>query len=139
MSIKARVTPTGPGPNQIQTCTSNSTLLHCSAPTFKLDFKSSSWTSFWWVLYFHFILSPPQVGGQLLPDLIQFYQWLHTHLAHQVTHRRAYSALSIGRVVALASRRMPRGMATQLQELYLRVKGECGGLFGSSTECDGDR
>ena len=65
-----------------------------------------------------------QVGGQLLPDLIQFYQWLHTHLAHQVTHRRAYSALSIGRVVALASRRMPRGMAIQLQELYQRVKSE---------------
>ena len=58
----------------------------------------------------------------LLPDLIKFYQWLHTDLAHLVTRHRAHSVLTIGRVVALASQRMPNGMATQ--ELYQRVKGD---------------
>ena len=60
----------------------------------------------------------------LLPDLIEFYQWLHTDLAHLVTRHRACSALTIKRVVALASHRVPDGMATQLQELYQRVKGD---------------
>ena len=60
----------------------------------------------------------------LLPDLIKFYQWLHTYLAHLVTRRRACSALTIRHVVALASHRMPDGMATELRELYQRVKGD---------------
>ena len=73
---------------------------------------------------------PPlhQVGGQLLPDLVEFYQWLHTHLAHQVTHHRACNTFTIGQVVALASRRMPHNMADQIQQLYQRVKGEFSGL-----------
>ena len=61
-----------------------------------------------------------QVGGRLLPDLIQLYQWLHTHLSHLVTRDRAYNKLNIGRVIHLASQRVD----PTLKDLYNRVKGK---------------
>ena len=66
-----------------------------------------------------------KVGGQLLPDLIEFYYWLHTHLAYQLTHRMAYNTLTIGRVVHLATNRMPHSLAENIKELYKRVKSKC--------------
>ena len=61
-----------------------------------------------------------QVGGRLLPDLIQLYQWLHTHLSHLVTRDRAYNKLTIGRVIHLASQRVD----PTLKDLYNSVKGK---------------
>ncbi len=60
----------------------------------------------------------------LLPDLVEFYQWLHTALAHLVTYERATS-LTIGRVVELARRRYSHEMGEHIQAVYLRLKGEC--------------
>ena len=60
------------------------------------------------------------MGGQLLPSLIELYQWLHTHLSHMVTVERAYNKLTIGRVIQLASRRVD----PSLYDLYQRVKGQ---------------
>lgn len=62
------------------------------------------------------------VQGLLLPDLVEFYQWLHTALAHIVTYERA-TTLPIGRVVHLAAVRYPREMGDHLVALYERLKG----------------
>lgn len=61
-----------------------------------------------------------KVGGELLPHLIQLYQWLQTHLSHLVTMERAYNKLKIGQVIKIASRRVDPG----LQEIYKKVKGQ---------------
>ena len=46
-----------------------------------------------------------EIGGRLLPDLIQLYQWLYTHiyliLSHEIEH--ACNQLNIGRVIHLAN------------------------------------
>ena len=60
-----------------------------------------------------------QVGGKLLPCLIQLYQWLHTHLSYLVTSERAYTKLKIGQVIKLAARKVD----PSLYDLYKRVKG----------------
>ena len=95
-----------------------------------------------------------QAGGQLLPDLVEFYQWLHTalgesaisspyssvdvsaiagkatpppnirSLAHLVTYEQA-TTLRIDRVVQLAARMYDKEMEEQLKALYHRVKGQC--------------
>lgn len=93
-----------------------------------------------------------QAGGQLLPDLVEFYQWLHTalgesasliaqlmcqlllekqlpplnihSLAHLVTHEQA-TTLPIGHVVELAAQMYDREMEEQFKALYNRVKGQC--------------
>jgi len=57
----------------------------------------------------------------LLPDLVEFYQWLHMALAHMVTYERATS-LPIGRVVDLAVRRYSQEMGEYIRALYTRVK-----------------
>ena len=62
------------------------------------------------------------VQGLLLPDLVEFYQWLHTALAHTVTYERA-TTLPIGRVINLAAMRYPREMGDHLVALYERLKG----------------
>ena len=62
------------------------------------------------------------VQGLLLPDLVEFYQWLHTALAHIVTYEQA-TTLPIGRVVNLAAKHYPRKMGDHLVALYERLKG----------------
>lgn len=42
-----------------------------------------------------------QVGGALLPNLVELYRWLHLNVAHMVTRSRADS-ITIGKVISLA-------------------------------------
>eukprot|EP00118_Oscarella_pearsei_P023946 m.294339 g.294339 ORF g.294339 m.294339 type:complete len:5643 (+) comp40744_c0_seq7:98-17026(+) len=62
-----------------------------------------------------------RVGGLLLPDLIEFYQWLHGELSHLITFDQAFK-LTIGHVVSKLTDRYSKKYATYVQRLYARVK-----------------
>ena len=65
-----------------------------------------------------------QVGGALLPDLVEFYQWIHTHLSHLVTYERA-KQITIGNVISLTSKRYTQEICDHLTELFKRLIGKC--------------
>ena len=71
-----------------------------------------------------FVLERPQLqaGGRLLPDLVEFYLWLHTQLAYIVSYDKA-TELKIGQVVERAVERYSKDFGTYIKELYERVKG----------------
>ena len=71
-----------------------------------------------------FVLERPQLqaGGRLLPDLVEFYLWLHTQLAYIVSYDKA-TELKIGQVVERAVERYSKDFGTHIKELYKRVKG----------------
>ena len=71
-----------------------------------------------------FVLERPQLqaGGCLLPDLVEFYLWLHTQLAYIVSYDKA-TELKIGQVVERAVERYSKDFGTHIKELYERVKG----------------
>ena len=56
-------------------------------------------------------------GGVLLPDLIKFYQWLHTSLAYSLTHDVAAST-KVGEVIERAEKEHD----DHIRKLYDRVK-----------------
>ena len=56
-------------------------------------------------------------GGVLLPDLIKFYQWLHTSLAYSLTHEVAAST-EVGGVIERAEKEHD----DHIRKLYDRVK-----------------
>ena len=60
-------------------------------------------------------------GGLLLPDLIEFYQWLHTNISHLVTVEHA-AIITIGRVIEIARQNLTKDFAEYLNDLYKRVK-----------------
>ena len=62
-----------------------------------------------------------QCGGVLLPDLVEFYQWLHTNLSHIITINHA-GTITIGRVIELAKKNSTEEYAKYLDNLYKRVK-----------------
>lgn len=66
-----------------------------------------------------------EVGEYLLPDIVEFYQWLHKHLAHIVTIEKA-TELPIHGVVNLAAKRMSKSgqcnQSERLLALYNRLK-----------------
>lgn len=64
-----------------------------------------------------------QIGGVLLPDLVEFYQWIHTHLQHIVTYERAKS-ITIGEVIELSTTRYSSEECSYLKSLFERVKCE---------------
>ena len=64
-----------------------------------------------------------QAGGCLLPYLVQFYQWLHVHLAHIVTQEQA-SVLKIKKVVDLAAARASEKESKNLLDLFTKLKSE---------------
>ena len=57
-------------------------------------------------------------GGALLPDLVKFYQWLHTFLAYSLTHEAA-STTTIGQVIERAEKECADG--PNIKKLYNRV------------------
>ena len=61
-----------------------------------------------------------QLGGALLPDLVELYQWLHTHLSHLVTYERA-TKISIGNVISLTAKRYSQKVCTNLTNLFERM------------------
>ena len=62
-----------------------------------------------------------KVGGDLLPDLVELYRWLHMNIAHLITYERA-SSLAIGHVIQLVERNSSKEMGEYLRKLYERVK-----------------
>ena len=68
-----------------------------------------------------FVLEYPRLhaAGALLPDLLEFYQWIHTELAYLVTRKYAESE-SIGAVIKTAEKKYA---GIDLNKLYERVKG----------------
>ena len=68
-----------------------------------------------------FALEYPRLlaAGNLLPDLLEFYQWIHTELAFLVTRKDAQN-WTIEQVVAAVHNKHPE---LKREELYERVKG----------------
>ena len=63
-----------------------------------------------------------QLGGALLPNLVEFYQWIHTHLLHLVTYEIA-KQITIGKIVSLSAERYPQEVCTHLTLLLKRIIG----------------
>lgn len=61
------------------------------------------------------------VGGALLPNLVELYQWLHRDIAHLVTRQDA-STITIGRVVELAESNSSKKLGRHIRDLYEKVK-----------------
>ena len=59
------------------------------------------------------------VGSALLPDLVEMYLWLDTHLAHLLPYERALK-LTLGDVIAEASKQYP-SEASHIQHLHQRL------------------
>ena len=72
---------------------------------------------------FNFDQKRLRIGGVLLPDLVEFYQWIHTHLSHIVTFEKAKS-INIGKVIDLSTRRYSQEECSHLKSLFERVKGK---------------
>jgi len=64
-----------------------------------------------------------QVGGALLPDLVEFYQWIHTHLSHLVTYEIA-KQITIGQVFRLSANRYSKDISEHLTNLLERIIGK---------------
>ena len=64
-----------------------------------------------------------QLGGALLPDLVEFYQWIHTHLSHLVTYERAQE-IAIEDVIKLSAKRFPPKLHEHLTNLYHNFSGK---------------
>jgi hypothetical protein len=64
-----------------------------------------------------------EVGGLLLPPLMELYQWLHTDIAHLLTHEQA-SSLTIGQLIELAERKFDSQFKQHIRNIYNTVKQE---------------
>ena len=64
-----------------------------------------------------------QVGGALLPDLVEFYQWIHTHLSHLVTYEYA-EEITIGNLIKLSAKRYSHDICDHLTHLFERIIGK---------------
>ena len=62
-----------------------------------------------------------QVGGTLLPHLIELYQWLHNKIAHSLTYNQALT-ITIGKVIATAERNLPKKSRGHYKSLYEQVQ-----------------
>lgn len=62
-----------------------------------------------------------RIGGALLPDLVKFYQWLHTDIAPLLTYDQA-STMTIGKVIARVETNVKKEEGVLIRELYERVK-----------------
>ena len=69
-----------------------------------------------------------QIGGMLLPDLVEFYQWIHTELSHLVTFQRA-EEISIGKIISLSAKRYSQDCFSHLTDLFKRVKSKAKLLY----------
>lgn len=61
-----------------------------------------------------------QCGGVLLPDLVEFYQWIHTNISYLLTYDEA-SSIAIGQIIELAERNSSREIGKHLRTLYERM------------------
>lgn len=63
-----------------------------------------------------------QIGGTLLPDLLEFYQWIHIHLSHLVTYEKA-KEITIGSIIKLSASRYSQELCEHLTKLFERIVG----------------
>ena len=61
-----------------------------------------------------------QAGGALLPDLVEFYNWLDSNLAHVVTYDHAWS--SISQVIDQTLIKLSKKSGDHIRNLYNEVK-----------------
>ena len=61
-------------------------------------------------------------GGELLPSLIELYQWIHTDLAHVITREKA-SSISCSKAVEEAASNYPEDIEKHYNKLYEKVQG----------------
>ena len=61
------------------------------------------------------------MGEILLPELVEFYQWIHTELSYLVTYQRA-KEISIGKIINLSSKRYSQAYFNHLADLFKRFK-----------------
>ena len=69
-----------------------------------------------------------QMGEMLLPDLVEFYQWIHTELSYLVTYQRA-EEISIGKIINLSSKRYSQEYFNHLADLFKRFKSKAKLLY----------
>ena len=62
------------------------------------------------------------MGGMLLTDLVELYQWLHQELAHVVTHSDA-ETIPVSRAVRVLAKSYSPEEGERLQNLYKRLRG----------------
>jgi hypothetical protein len=62
-----------------------------------------------------------RIGGLLLPDLVEFYLWLHQQLSHLITMEQAV-CLTIGDVVERITNRYSKSYSEYIQRLFVRVQ-----------------
>ncbi len=63
-----------------------------------------------------------EVGGELLPSLVELYQWLHQELAYVITRKDAES-IPLSRAVRVLARSYSVDEGERLLQLYKRLKG----------------
>ena len=63
-----------------------------------------------------------QLGGVLLLDLLEFYQWIHSNLSHLVTYQQA-KEITIGQVISSSTKRYSKEVSDHLKDLFDRIVG----------------
>lgn len=61
-----------------------------------------------------------QLGGTLLPDLLELYKWIHTQLSHLVTYERA-KQITMGKIIELTAKRYSQELCDHLTNLFKRI------------------
>ena len=83
---------------------------------------------------YHFTLEYErlQVGGALLPDLLEFYQWIHVHLSHLVTYDKAQQ-ITIGEIIGLSASRYSQELCEHLTKLLKTIISRLSALMYATT------
>lgn len=68
-----------------------------------------------------------EIGGELLPNLVEFYQWLHQELAHVITRKDA-EGIPVSRAVRVLAKSYSTDEGERLQQLYKNLKGNAFGF-----------
>ena len=73
-----------------------------------------------------------QFGGTLLPDLMEFYKWIHTQLSHLMTYERA-KQITIGQVISLTAKRYSQEICDHLTSLFKRINSKNKSFYTQNT------
>ena len=63
-----------------------------------------------------------ELGGAMLPELVEFYQWIHQELGHVITHEDA-SKITLRRAVRVLAKSYSPEEGDRLIGLYNKLKG----------------
>lgn len=78
---------------------------------------------FWLLLKFVREWQCLQVGGALLPSLVELYQWIHTDIAYLLTREQA-SHFTIGQLIKQAENTLNKQSRQHIGNMYNKVKQE---------------